>query len=405
MSKSKNTMYIYKKSPFKLMDMLKAKKLPGKVLNTINKKGSDADIRTNYYVNEIAKKLHTVQFEVVVKKIEDLENDVKCFYFYKKDNESMPFFRAGQYISVTCNINGVDISRPYSICSSPYDATRNNFIAIAIKKVENGLFSNFMHNKIKVGDTLKISSPEGDFYHSQIRDQKHVLAIAGGSGITPFMSMAKSIVEGSEDFNLTILYTNSYVKNILFLNELKELEQKSNGKVNVKFVITREETIDYINGRIDTDMIKQFITKDSSVFICGPKALNKYLFSQLLPLKIERRKIRVEASNNIGLPQDYENYKNKGNKNKYKIAVKLFNSKIIIDADANETILVSLQKARISAQTKCLSGQCSWCRFRLINGEVFTPATYDYRREGDKESNIYNSCSTFPISDLEIEAY
>ena len=397
-------MFVYKKSLFKLLDMLKAKKLPNKVLNNI-KNSSDQEIRTKYHVNEIAEKLHTHQFEVIVKKIDEMPNDVKCFYFYKKNNEPMPFFRAGQYVSVTCNINGVEISRPYSICSSPYEATRSNYIAIAIKKVENGLFSNFMHDNVKVGDVLKLSSPEGEFYHSTIRDQQHVLAIAGGTGITPFISMAKSIVEGSEDFNLTILYTNSYLNNVLFLNELNELQNQSNGKVKVIFVTTREKVDGFVNGRIDTNMIKQLMTEKTSIFICGSKALNKYLYSQLLPLKLKRKRVRIEASNNIGLPSEYENYQNKGNKNKYKMTVRFYGSEVVIDANANETILVSLQKAKISAQAKCLSGQCSWCRFRLINGQVFTPISYDYRREGDKESNVYNSCSTFPISDLEIEAY
>lgn len=356
MSKKNNNQYVYKKSSFALMDMLKAKKLPGKVLKEV-KSQHDTNIITKYHVNELAEALHPGNIEVVVKKIIVEDKDTKTFQFSSTKNTKMPFFRAGQYISIATEINKTMIARPYSISSSPYDATRRKFIAVTVKRVKDGFFSNFMLDKVKVGHKFIISSPEGDFYHDSIRDANHIIGIAGGSGITPFLSMAKAIVEGSEDFKLTILNGNRKKENVIFYNELKELESKSNGKVKVINVLSEQKLSGFEHGFINLNIIKKYMQDDTSIFMCGPKPMYKYVIKEIIPLKLKRRRIRIEASNQIGSPKNYQGYNNK--KKEFKIKVNFYGKHFIIPALAEDTILVSLQKARIAAQSKCLSGECS----------------------------------------------
>ncbi len=404
-NKKDNKMFVYKKSISPLFDMLAAKNLPNKVLENVKK--SNKEIQNNFYINELADELHPKKINVQIKKIINEDKETKTYIFENIDKNKMPFFRAGQYVSVVLEIDGVKISRPYSISSSPYDASRKNEIWITVKIVKDGYVSNWMHKNLKVGQKLEISQPEGEFYYDNIRDPKTIIAIAGGSGITPFLSMAKSIVEGSEDFNLLILNGNKKVDNIIFKDEFIELEKKSNGKVKVINVLSEEKKSGYEHGFINLNLIKKYIPENQeySIWMCGPKAMYKFVMKEIIPLRLRRKFIRVEASNQVGKPSMYEEYKNKGNKRIYNITVRYYDQEITIKADSNDTILTSLHKNKISAQSKCLSGLCSWCRVRVVKGDVFTPHSYDSRRMADEKNKIYYSCCSFPISDLVIEAY
>lgn len=400
--------YVFTKQIFPLFDMLKAKKLPNKVLNKIAKE-KFYGINNEFHVNKIADSIHPKRIDVYVDEIIINDKETKTFILKPIDKKfRMPFFRAGQYVTISQEINKTLISRPYSISSSPLDSYNKNFISVTIKEVKNGFFSLHMLKKVKKGDKFTISQPEGVFYYDNLRDPKNIIAISGGSGITPFLSMAKAIIEGTDDFNLTILNGNRKKSNIIFYDELKEIEEKSNGKIKVINVLSEEKLKGFENGYINIDIIKKYIPKDElySIWMCGPKEMYKFVLKEIIPLRLKRKFIRIEASNQVGTPKMYEEYINKGNKRTYKINVKFYDKDLTINADANDTILVSLQKAKISAQSKCLSGLCSWCRFKLNKGEVFTPKSYsNEKRKGDIKNNIYYSCCTFPISDIEIEAY
>lgn len=405
MPNKNNKMFIYKKSISPLFDMLAAKKLPAKVLNDL--KNRNENIQKTFYINELANELHPKRINVRIKRIINEDKETKTFVLENIDKKKMPFFRSGQYISIILEIDGVKVSRPYSISSSPYDASRKNEISITVKKVKGGFVSNWMHKNLTKGQKLVISQPEGEFYYDNIRDPKTVIGIAGGSGITPFLSMAKSIVEGTDDFNLIILNGNRSRRNIIFHDELKCLEEKSNGKVKIVNVLSNEKIPGYENGLINLNLIKKYIptNEEYSIWMCGPKAMYKFVMKEIMPLRLKKKFVRIEASNQIGKPSMYEEYKNKGNKKVYNIKVKFYDQEIIIKANADDTILTSLHKNKISAQSKCLSGLCSWCRIRVIKGDVFTPHTYDERRKADNKNGIFYSCCSFPVSDLLIEAY
>lgn len=128
-------------------------------------------------------------------------------------------FRAGQYVSVRHEIDGSVVSRPYAISSSPFAALKDRKIAVTVKKA--GFFSDWMFERAAVGDEFSLGDPSGDFFHDGIRDSRNVVGIAGGSGITPFYSMAQAIAEGSEDFSLTLLYGARTEKDIAFKKQAR----------------------------------------------------------------------------------------------------------------------------------------------------------------------------------------
>lgn len=391
--------YVFKKNPILVFDLLKAKKRPSKSKKFFLLQSKDV-IFNDYNVNKLAKKLHPLKQNVIINNIIDYGHDYKVFEF-KGDNCNLAFFRAGQYVTVNINIDGVNISRPYSICSSPKEALEQNIYRVGVKYVENGFFSKYLFEKAKIGDKCWLSGPEGEFYYDDLRDRKNVLAVAGGVGITPFISFIKDIIENNLDINFTLLFSAKTKNDLLFFDDLMQFNKHE--KINVVCYTTREKNDDCINKRIDFDEFKRHYN-NHTIFICGNKPLCNAILEFAEDMKIERKLIRYETNEVVKLTNESD-YVNVGNKNTYKIKVNIFDKIYEINAKADESILVSLQKAKIHTQSKCLSGKCAWCRIRLISGKVFVPKSLDHRRIADANNNIYHSCVTYPVSDLEIESY
>ena len=161
-----------------------------------------------YRVNELAKRLHPTAQHLKIAEIIDETHDAKSFVLVpdkEKGTTALAPFKAGSYINVRTMLAGSVARRTYSLSSSPKEALEGKY-RITVKLKEGGFLSAWLHNEAKVGDKLTATEPGGHVTHSGIRDCKKVVALAGGSGITPFMSMAKAIDEGTEDFEMTLLY-------------------------------------------------------------------------------------------------------------------------------------------------------------------------------------------------------
>ena len=158
------------------------------------------------------------------------------------------------------NIDGALVHKPYTIRSNPADAlgTENTSYTLTIKRTNPAYASAYILDNWKQGDKVDISGPLGDFYYQGLRDAKHVVALAGGSGITPFYSMAAAIVSGLEDFDLTILYGSRTADGILLKDEIEELAAKSGGRVKVVHVLSDEEREGYEHGFVTAELIKKY---------------------------------------------------------------------------------------------------------------------------------------------------
>ena len=202
-----------------------------------------------YNPNILAQRLHPAVQHCVIEKIED-HGDAKSFTLVpdpENGTKEMAYFRASQYVSVALNIDGALVHKPYTIRSNPKDAlgTEGTSYTLTIKRTNPAYASAYILETWKEGDRIDISGPLGDFYYQDLRDEKHVIAIAGGSGITPFYSMAAAIVDGIEDFNMTILYGSRTADGILLKDEIEALAAKSGGKVKVVHVLSEEEKDGY----------------------------------------------------------------------------------------------------------------------------------------------------------------
>ena len=312
-------------------------------------------------------------------------------------------FRPGQYLSVYAEVNGVTVTRPYSLSSSPAEALEG-YYEITIKKNEEGFVTNYIWDNWKVGSNVLTSGPEGFFYYDSLRDSNRIAGIAGGCGVTPFRSMARSIADGSLDVELTLLYGCNTKEEIIFHDEFKQIQEATGGKFKVINILANEKADGYECGFITADIIKRYVDfENTSFFICGPQAMYDFVSKGLEELNIRRKFIRREAFGEIKDIEKDPRYPQNAIGKSFCVKVSMGTQKREIPALSGESVLVALERAGLCPPARCRSGICGFCRALLVSGDVFIPTHDDGRRHADKQLGYIHMCSSFPLSDLEIE--
>lgn len=357
---------------------------------------------SEYNANRLAKSLHPEAQYAKIARVDE-HRDAKSFTLVPDEargTKSLAFFRASQYVSVSLNIGGAVLSKPYTIRSGPGSALGEDGTSyvLTIKRTEPGYASKWILENWKEGDAVELSGPLGDFYYDRIRDAKTVVALAGGSGITPFFSMAEAIADGIEDFELTILYGSRTAEGILLREELDAVAARSGGRVKVVHVLSDEEREGYEHGFLTAELVRKYAPEgDYSVFMCGPQAMYDYEERELQKLSLPRRRIRRELSGDCIMSEPA--------KVKYKLTLDIHGYRRTIDCLANESLEWAIERAGIKAPTHCRSGECGWCHARLVSGEVFVPERADGRRGADLKFGWLHPCASFPRSDVELEIF
>ena len=356
----------------------------------------------SYVPNQIAKALHPGKQHLKVAKIIEHGADVKTFWLEAnadKGTKALAWFSAGQYLSISLEVGPVKMTRPYSLSSSPREALEGHY-SLTIKRVEGGLASNFILDNWTVGTEVTASEPLGVFTYEPLRDAKTVIGIAGGSGITPFRSLAKAIADGDEDATLILLYGSRTMADAVFQEEFKALEGEKFKLVNV---LSHEEAEGCEKGFITAELIKKYAPEgDYSIFLCGPQAMYNFVDKEIETLGLRKKFIRHELFGEYFNPAKEADYP-ADVAPEFKITVRIAGNEQTINAPADTSILRSLEAAGIAAPAHCRSGECGWCHSKLVSGEVYCPKSVDGRREADYIYGYIHPCCSFPLSDLVIE--
>ncbi len=366
---------------------------------------SAAPLKGKFPVNEVAKRLHPNRQYMKIAAVTDMGQNTKKYRLVPdpaRGTTECAYFIAGQYVSVFENIRGMTVNRAYSLASAPYEAL-DGYYELAIKSSGDGLVSTYIYDNWKEGTEVEISGPIGSFGYSRLRDAKTVIGVAGGSGITPFVSFARAIAKGDEGFNLILLYGSRLADEILYKDEFEKLAA-SCSRIKVVNVISDEEKEGYEHGFISAELIKKYAPKDEpySVFVCGPQGLYDFMDKEEPKLGIAKKYFREELYGELHDPNTQSDYPGCGQKT-VKITVSVRDKTRTVDADVNDSILQTLEKHGIAAPASCRSGECGLCRSQLISGEVYTPKKLEGRRLADYKFNGIHICATYPLSDLEIE--
>lgn len=358
----------------------------------------------NYASNQNAAARHPLsQFFT----IEDIQvrgkGDVKTFTLRRNDGKNPAFFRAGQFVVIRQMIDGKLIARPVTLSCGPA-MTLEGKIQVTVKQVEQDAFlSAYIHENWKVGDTVETSGPQGTFFYEPLRDAKKVIAIAGGSGITPVYAMANAIADGDEDFDMTILYGSRTKADILFQEEFDAIMARTD-KVRLVNVLSEEKADGCEHGFITAKLIKKYAGDGVySIFAAGSKGMYQFLDGEAEKLGIERKYYRKELYDNICRPWEYSGYPMEAKDKVFNLKIKMCDKEFEIPCNANENILVALERAGVAGPNRCRGGICGWCRSRLLSGDVFIPEDTDGRRAQDKLDGYIHPCASFAVSDLSIE--
>ena len=358
----------------------------------------------SYVPNRIAKALHPAAQYLKVVRIEEEAGNSKRFYLApneEKGTKALAWFSAGQYLSVTVKIGNMTVTRPYSIASSPRDALSGIYM-LTIQKVEGGLVSQFIHDTWQIGTEVTVSEPLGNFTYEPLRDASTVVAVVGGSSITPFRSLAKAIAEGDEDADLVLIYGSRSLEDTMFQQDLKELEASCD-RIKVVNVFSDEQREGYEHGFITAELIKKYAPEgEYSIFVCGPQVMRKFVDKEIETLGLRRKFIRNELFGEYFGPAKEADYP-ENVAPAFKVTVRIAGTEKTITAPSDVSLLRSLEANGIAAPAHCRSGECGWCHSKLVSGEIYTPKSVDGRREADYLYGYIHPCCSFPLSDLVIE--
>ena len=219
------------------------------------------------------------------------------------------------------------------------------------------------------------------------------------------MGMAYALRDGLEDFDLTILYGSRTAEGIVYKEQLDEV-CKVCDKVHVVHVLSDEEKDGYEHGFITAELIRKYGGDgEYSIFLCGPQAMYNFLDGEIAKLGLRRKFVRRELFGTIKDPWNQPGYPADARGKSFKLTILQYGKEYEAKASADESLLVAVERAGIAAPSRCRSGECGWCRSRLVSGEVYIPEKTDGRRAADIDYNYIHPCSTFPLSDVVLEVY
>ena len=341
-----------------------------------------------YNVNCLAKALHPgfVRAEVAAKEPAGVDCCRVMLRSLREDGR-FPYFRAGQFVTLSARVGESFVTRPYSIVSSPREALAGTLEVIIQRK---GIFSTWLIDEAPVGAELVVGEPAGDFYHDSLRDCPHIVAVAGGSGVTPFLSMAKAICEGSVDFRLTLIAGARTRAHLCF-----DPDAFADERVRVVPVLSHEEAPGIRHGFITADVLREFVDENTSVFLCGPDVMYSFVCGELAKLGVASSRIRQER-NAIG-------DRAVGEPATYNLTVHIRDDVRTIPANTAETLVTALERAGIAAPVRCKNGFCGFCHSRVIAGNYYVASENDFRRAADRKFGYIHPCCTYPLSDMELD--
>jgi ferredoxin-NADP reductase len=355
----------------------------------------------------LARALHPKRQYLKIAQVIERGEDCKSFVLVpnaEKGTTELAYFGAGKYLTVFEEIEGMPVTRAYSISSSPKESLEGKYV-LTIKLVEGGLVSRFIFDNWTEGREVEVSAPAGNFEYQELRDAKNVICLAGGSGITPFLSMANAIADGDEDFTMTLLYGSRSYDNILFREELAEIEKKCS-RVKVVHVLSAEDKdIEGTEkGFITAELIKKYAPENEeySVFLCGPQQMYEFVDKELEKLNLPKKFVRHEMFGEFHNPASQSDYP-QGVPETVKITVKCQDEVFTVEGSTGDSVVQILEKSKIAVPTRCRSGECGFCHSHLLKGKIYVPKKLEYRRLADYKFDCFHPCCSFPLTDLEIE--
>lgn len=347
-------------------------------------------------------KFHSIKIADIYKETKDCS--VLSFEIPQELKQEFQY-KQGQHLTLKSIINGQDTRRSYSLCSSPNE----NIWKIAVKKINGGLFSTFVNDTLKKGDTIEVMAPNGEFNVAINSDKpKNYIVFAAGSGITPILSIIKTHLISEPNSTFKLFYLNRTVKSIIFKEEIEQLKNTYFDRFEIFHFLTKEHrSIELLNGRFTKEKL-QVLTKNiidipstDECFICGPEQMIFLIRDELIAAGLDKNKIHYELFTS-GITEE----------DKARMA-KIVEKKVegtdvtIIDGgkefhfvmdDDFDNILDGALAAGADLPFACKGGVCSTCKCKVVSGTVEMKINYALD-ENEVAKGLVLSCQAVPTSE------
>lgn len=308
-------------------------------------------------------------YPLTVQSVKSLTPDAVAITFTIPKELTQTFvFSAGQYITIKKEIKGKELRRAYSISSSP----TLNTITIGVKKVGNEGFSNYANTKIATGDTLEVMPPEGRFIFNPSNATKNIAAFAAGSGITPIMSIATTVLASNPNNTFVLVYGNKSYKDTMFYTDLVKLQLEYTNRFFVYFTNSQTKEDDSLFGRIDTNTInyalkeKHADTAFDDFYLCGPEAMINLVTDSLKENGVSNDAIHFELFTATEIKEELPQSVDGSSE----VTILVDNEEFSFSMDKKTIILDAVLKENIDAPYSCQGGVCSSCIAKVTEGKA-----------------------------------
>lgn len=321
-------------------------------------------------------------------------------------------FTQGQYLTFRATVDGGEARRTYSICS----AVQDRQLRVGIKRTKGGLFSNWANEHITIGQMLDVMPPIGNFFVPlDVANKKHYVAFAGGSGITPILSIVKTTLLTEAASRFTLFYANEASSSIMFREELEDLKNIFMGRLNLAHILHREQQdIELFNGLITTEkcalLFKYWLDLKTvdTVFICGPQPMMLSVNAALRSHGLSQQQIKIE----LFATPEMAKRKHQPDAGTTNVQPETCEATFIIEGRARtitmkkkfETLLEAGMREGMELPHACKSGVCSTCRAMIVAGEV--DMDQNFALEDYEISRGYIlTCQSYPATDKVVVNY
>jgi len=344
-------------------------------------------------------------YKLTIKEIQKETDNAVTINFEVPNNLKDTFsFKAGQYITLKTILNGNEVRRDYSLCVSP----KSNELRVAVKEVDNGTFSVYANNQLKVGDSLEVAPPKGRFvFEPNDKKTKNIALFAAGSGITPVLSIIKCALEEEAHSKVILVYGNKKTKDTMFLNELLELHHQYKDRFSIQFVFSQADEDNAIFGRIEKSTVN-YIMKNKhkhvevdAFYLCGPEGMIHTVKDVLTEHNINDDVIHYELFKAAKASNDDIKTLSEGNTH---ITVIVDDEETEFEMSQKRNILESALDEDLDVPYSCQGGICSSCIARIKEGEA-TMRQNNILTDSELAEGLILTCQAHPTTNKIVVDY